>query len=452
MKIEVTKFLNSLSLALDYVEGEIIKTSVNHAKRVAILANKMGSFVGMDENVLFALTQAAALHDCALSEYLDDELAEIGYEPDELNMASHCIAGEEMCLKLPFYETVKGTVLYHHERANGTGALGKTSKEVPFTAQLVHMADVVDCHFVLYTLNQETYENLVQWVKEQTGSLFSKECANTFLNAIDYELLSTISGDGCNEVLKELIPDITMDIPTDILKKMSSLFSEITDYKSHFTWRHSLGIAEKAQVMGKFYGYSDELCDKLYIAGALHDIGKLLISNDILEKPGKLTTDEYHKIQNHAMGTWNLLHEIGGLEEITRWAALHHEKLDGSGYPFGLKADSLGKNERLLACVDIYQALVEERPYKAGLSHQEAIDILHKMGNEGQLDDGIINDIDKCFIATNVHSKKSAEPLESIHDKEAWKCPVCGYIYEGELPQDFICPRCEQPRSIFKKI
>ena len=117
-----------------------------------------------------------------------------------------------------------------------------------------------------------------------------------------------------------------------------------------------------------------------------------------------------------------------------------------------MKADSLGKNERLLACLDIYQALVEERPYKAGLSHQEAIDILHKMGNEGQLDDGIINDIDKCFIATNVHSKKSAEPLESIHDKEAWKCPVCGYIYEGELPQDFICPRCEQPRSIFKKI
>lgn len=78
-----------------------------------------------------------------------------------------------------------------------------------------------------------------------------------------------------------------------------------------------------------------------------------------------------------------MLRNISGLEDITRWAALHHEKLDGSGYPFGLTAELLEKNARLMACLDIYQALVEDRPYKAGMSHNAAMAILKKMGGDG---------------------------------------------------------------------
>lgn len=454
MNIALTKFIQSLSIALDYVEGELLKTSPHHGKRVAIISNRLAAYMGFDEKTLYSLTQAAVMHDCALSEYLNDEFSEKGPVIEELNMKSHCIAGEKILLKLPFYKKIMGTVLYHHERSDGNGAIGKSSDEVPLTAQLVHIGDMVDVNFSLYTMDQEKYSRLIEWIQKQAGIAFSKECAEAFLNSISYDFLASITGNRCISILEGLLPDVSTEVSTEALKKMASVFADITDYKSNFTWRHSQGIAEKAERMGHFYGYSEELCDKLFIAGALHDIGKLMISNDILEKPGKLNSDEYKEIQNHAMGTYQLLHNIGGLEDITRWASLHHEKLDGSGYPFGLKADALGKNERLMACIDIYQALVEERPYKAGLSHQEAITILRKMGKQGQLDGSIIEDIDQCFM-----SDAQKEPLEEVAmdlydrtDKEAWRCSICGYIYEGQLPVDFICPQCEQPYSVFEKI
>lgn len=458
MNVALTKFISSLSVALDYVEGELLKTTPHHGKRVAIIANRLAAYMGFDEKTLYSLTQAAVMHDCALTEYLNDEFSEKGSVVEELKMESHCIAGEKILLKLPFYKNIKGTVLYHHERSDGKGAIGKFSEEVPLTAQLVHMGDMVDVIFSLCSMDQEKYFHLIEWIQKQAGIAFSEECAEAFLNSISYDFLTSITGNSCISVLEELLPDVSTEVSTEALKEMASVFADITDYKSNFTWRHSLGIAEKAERMGHFYGYSEELCDKLFIAGALHDIGKLMINNDILEKPGKLNPDEYKEIQNHAMGTYQLLHNISGLEDITRWASLHHEKLDGSGYPFGLKADDLGKNERLMACIDIYQALVEERPYKAGLSHQEAINILRKMGNQGQLDKNIIEDINQCFMSDtqNVLIEEVAIDLHGTAgntgaDKEAWRCSICGYIYEGQLPSDFICPRCEQPYSVFEK-
>ena len=151
-----------------------------------------------------------------------------------------------------------------------------------------------------------------------------------------------------------------------------------------------------------------------------------------------------------------MLSDIEGLEDITRWAALHHEKLDGSGYPFGMKADQLGKMERLLACLDIYQALCEERPYKKGFSHKAAIDILKEMGANNQLDMEIIQDIDECMGSLEPKNKANSQTHSDDDDtvtftggKESWSCPVCGYQYEGNLPEDFICPRCEQPGTVF---
>ena len=453
MIIEMTKLLNTLSLSLDYVENEIIKTARNHGKRVAILTNLMAKEAGYSQDVLYALTQSAVLHDCALAEYLKDELSRENKSLDEMNMYEHCVVGEKMMMKLPFYHQVRGTVLFHHERADGKGALGLKDDMVPLYAQLIHAADVIDVGFSLDTMDREKYEAVLDWVNRERGSTISEKSAELFIKAIDYEALMSITGENCRKIVRTMIPELSDEIPIEALREIASFFAKITDYKSNFTWRHSIGIAQKAESMGQYYNYNKETCDKLYIAGALHDIGKLLISNDILEKPGKLSNTEYKEIQNHAMGTWKLLSAVGGLEEITSWASLHHEKLDGSGYPFGYKADKLGKNERLLACLDIYQALVEQRPYKAGLSHSEAMTILYKMGASGQLDTDILNDINACFAPPDETPVTAAAPATAPeYHGETWQCPVCGYVYRGDLPGDFICPKCEQPGSIFERV
>ena len=135
----------------------------------------------------------------------------------------------------------------------------------------------------------------------------------------------------------------------------------------------------------------------MYLAGALHDIGKVAIGNDILEKPGRLTDEEFSKMKNHAGYTYLILSQAEGMEDIRDWAALHHEKLDGTGYPFGKTADELNRQERIMACIDIYQALTESRPYKSGMTHEAACAILESMVQKGWIDGGITEQIRKCF-------------------------------------------------------
>lgn len=398
MVIDLAGFLGTLSRALDYVENEVVKINKGHGKRVAILVNRMAKASRMDDDSVFAIMQAAVLHDCALMDYLSDE-KKWGSSLNEKYMASHCISGEQFVRVLPFYKLAEDAILYHHEEADGNGAFGLRGDEVPLGAQFVHMADVIDVKFGLNEVDQKKFEEIQNWMDQQKGHLFTAACIDIWKQSIDFDYLEKCSHGKYKQTFSEINPEKMIDIPIDLFRKMTALFAEITDYKSPFTKRHSMGIAEKAETMGHYYGLDEETCSCLYMAGALHDIGKLMISDQILEKPGKLSDEEYEKIQNHAMGTYKMLSNIKGLEEITRWAALHHEKLDGSGYPFGLKGEDLGKMERLLACLDIYQALREDRPYKAGFSHEKTMGILMEMGKKNKLDADIVKDIDACMGA-----------------------------------------------------
>lgn len=180
-------------------------------------------------------------------------------------------------------------------------------------------------------------------------------------------------------------------------KNIADFFADIVDYKSPFTSRHSIGVAEKAAQFAKYIGYDVSDIEKMYLAGALHDIGKMAVGNEILEKPDKLTDEEFNKMKNHVGYTYLILSQVDGFEDIRDWAALHHEKLNGKGYPFGKTADELNEQERIMACVDIYQALTEERPYKKGMSHEKTCDILDEMAEKGFVDADISRKMRDCF-------------------------------------------------------
>jgi HD-GYP domain-containing protein (c-di-GMP phosphodiesterase class II) len=130
--------------------------------------------------------------------------------------------------------------------------------------------------------------------------------------------------------------------------------------------------------MAKVIGYDEETSRKIRIAGLLHDLGKLAVPNSILDKPDKLTEEEFMVIKSHTYYTKEILKEIDGIDDIAEWAANHHEKLDGSGYPEGLKGDEIGEIDRHVAVCDMYQALTEDRPYRKGLELKQAIDIIAK--------------------------------------------------------------------------
>jgi HD-GYP domain-containing protein (c-di-GMP phosphodiesterase class II) len=198
-----------------------------------------------------------------------------------------------------------------------------------------------------------------------------------------------------------------------LILNLAGFITRIIDYKSVFTCRHSTQIANKAWLMGTYYGYDQALRAEFYLAAALHDIGKLSTPVEILEKPDRLTEGEFHVIKDHVRKTYELLKDIEGFERICDWASNHHEKLDGSGYSFGKKADALDFNSRLMACIDIYQAVSEERPYHPNRDHNSTIKVLYDMADQELVDIGIVRDMDK--VLAEYSGKDIPSPIEANH-------------------------------------
>ncbi len=443
MNICGNQVLSVLSEALDCVEKEVLGVTDYHAKRVAWLCIQMGRKAGMSEEEIADLAVAALFHDNALNEYKQDyEHGQLRYGADG---RKHCIAGENN-LKLILKKEVqlRSFVLYHHERADGRGPFGKGVAQVPLGAQFVHIADEVDLQFALGRADEDSLERIHDYIMDETDYNFSKEAAETLLAVVSDEALHTLADCNIEHLALEYAP-ITMEATYGL----AELFARIIDYKSPFTKVHSIGVAEKAKHLAECLGYKTEHIEKMYLAGALHDIGKLLVDIEVLEKPGRLDEQEYKHIQSHAYETYRLLSKIDGFEEVRDWASYHHEKLNGKGYPFGLEASEMSEEARILACVDIYQALTEDRPYKAGMSHKKAIGILKELGEKGELDEAIVTLMDSEFSDGSSDAQTDARTAVVA----LFQCGVCGYVYEGDaVPYEFICPVCGQPGHGFIRI
>ena len=197
--------------------------------------------------------------------------------------------------------------------------------------------------------------------------------------------------------LISMLPKVSTDMDFKQIRNISQIFSKIIDAKSPFTGSHSRGISEKTGFICQYYDFDEITYWKMRIAADLHDLGKLAVPNEILDKPAKLSRKEFRVIQSHPFYTRKVIGMIKGFEDITEWASNHHEKLDGSGYPYGIDRSRLDFNSRILACVDIYQALTEDRPYRKGMSHNKAIEIMDGMAVDGLIEETIVEDMDSIF-------------------------------------------------------
>jgi putative nucleotidyltransferase with HDIG domain len=155
-------------------------------------------------------------------------------------------------------------------------------------------------------------------------------------------------------------------------------FAEIVDAKSPFTYQHSNGVANAAVAIARTLNLRPEKVLFIRHAALLHDLGKLGVSNEILEKPGKLDENEWRSMRLHPFYTWKILNSISGFGELSEIAASHHEKLDGSGYFRGLHAAQLPLESRILVVADIFDALSAKRPYRDSLPLEKVFEIMRK--------------------------------------------------------------------------
>lgn len=414
MIINFNSILYAISYALDCVERELLGVATNHSKRVALIATEMGKQCNLTTDELIDLAACAILHDNALAQYIKTEINRERLEnSSKEELAIHCEMGEKNITGFPFHTDVRGAILYHHENADGSGCFGLLQEETPLFAQLIHFADILDIDCNLGEKENNKYQNVKEYLQERSGTVFAEEHVNLFLTIFSPHRFLLLQDTSIDQMVKESIPVRFDEFDEADLIHIAGIFAEIIDYKSEFTKKHSIGIAEKAKIMSEYYGFDEETIGKMYLAGALHDIGKVIINSNVLEKPDKLTAKEYIYIKNHAKYSYDILSKIEGLEDVTSWACMHHEKLDGSGYPFGKKASELGQKERLMACLDIYQALTEERPYKSGMSHEISMEILYDMAEQGLIDGEICRDIDLRFGKTHQLTKYDDLKVES---------------------------------------
>ncbi|MBO7375941.1 MAG: HD domain-containing protein, partial [Clostridia bacterium] len=153
---------------------------------------------------------------------------------------------------------------------------------------------------------------------------------------------------------------------------------------------HSAGVAASATALARFAGMSEDECKMMKIAGHLHDIGKLKVPRAILEKPEKLTEEEFNIIKEHPYYTRLNTMNVEGFEKISQWAGFHHEKLNGKGYPFHLSAADLDTGARIMAVADIFSAITEVRPYRAGMSKDAAFGVLNENVKSGGIDGELV--------------------------------------------------------------
>lgn len=394
MELDVLGLVAACSYALDCVETELVHVTSRHAKRVAYMSVCVAEQLGICGKDLQDLAVYALLHDNALTQYIQEELHSNLTDMKEMpRIGVHCSIGEENIQGFPFHTDVKNVILYHHENADGSGPFGKKSEEVPLFSRIIHLCDLLDQACCRKAFTIETWEWAKDVLKRIRGTMVDEECAEALEKIFSEEYFLSLGGN-FEASLWNKVPRQKQELDFSQIKKLAEFFAKIVDYKSPFTSTHSIGVAERAEKLSRYMGFDEETVQKMYLAGALHDIGKVAVGNEILEKPDRLTDAEFAVMKHHAAYTYNILSEIDDFEEIRDFAAFHHERLDGTGYPFGKDASELNVQERMMACIDIYQALTESRPYKKGMSHERACEILKNMADKGWLDMDIIDKIE----------------------------------------------------------
>ena len=282
--------------------------------------------------------------------------------------------GESMALRMGFSTATADAIRCIEEHWDGTGIpSGMMGHEIPLFSRVILLAQTVDAFYT-----QRGLLRALRMARERSGKWFDPvlvRIVRSWRDDTDW-WDSLLSPDAMVMALALEPEQHTRYVDDKGLDDVSRAFAEIIDSKSSYTYQHSTNVAKYARATAFELGFEKSEVSVLNRAALLHDVGKLGVSSSILDKAGPMTAEERTEMQRHPLYTWEILQRVGAFAAFARTAALHHEKLDGSGYPWGVKGDELDVPSRILCVSDMYEALTANRPYRAGLSRESALKII----------------------------------------------------------------------------
>ncbi len=391
--INLLDFVISISSAIDHIDSRL----AHHHKRVAYIANQIAREIGVSQKSQYDVVLAGLLHDIGiLSAQERGKLLEFDDAPDH---DRHCEVGYQLLNKFRHFSDVSTIIRYHHPGKDGTAGVA-----VPLESRLLHLADRIE---VLIDKEQpvlEQVDRIVAAIARNAGDTFCPEHVEAFSELAwrEHFWLDVISP-SLEQVLINNCRSYSIELENDDLIDFAELLAHIIDFRCHFTATHSSGVAAVASNLAHLIGFSATECQKVRVAGYLHDIGKLAIPGELLAKKGYLSSAEFRVVKSHAYYTYRILEPLQGLDEIKTWAAMHHERLDGYGYPGRYPGRKIPLGARIIAAADVFTALLEHRPYRASLAKQEVRSKMQELTARNVLDGKIVDtllsnfdDIDAC--------------------------------------------------------
>jgi len=299
-------------------------------------------------------------------------------------VATRCHRGAEIARLLRFPEAVADAIHALDERWDGKGMPSAFAGDrIPLYARIASVAQAMEVFAAI-----RGAEPAMEMLRERRGRWFDPVIADVALSLGSvvsfWKRLS--SPDLPDEVYAMPHAGGEMLVDEDYLDDITEAFGRIVDAKSPFTSGHSARVGHVAWTIARRLGLDDAHARWLRRGALLHDIGKLGVSNAILDKPGKLDAAEWETMRRHAAWTEDVLGRITAFRVLSRVAGAHHERLDGNGYPRGLDARHLRIETRIITVADIFDALTADRPYRAAMPVARALALIE--GDVGTALDG----------------------------------------------------------------
>lgn len=307
-----------------------------------------------------------------------------------------CERGASIARRIGLPEGTASAIHSLDELWNGAGQPdGLRGEKIPLLARIMNLAQTAD---VFYTAHGA--KAALEVTKKRSGRWFDPDLVRAFHSAAKNESLWADVENAAKKAVdleprQDLLPS-----DEDTLDRICLAFADVIDAKSPFTYRHSTGVAGAAVAIANALAMTPSEVTLIRRAALLHDIGKLSVSNAILDKPGKLTSDEWTVVRKHPYYSYEILKRIPSFADLSEIAASHHEKLNGTGYFRGMTAEHLSLPARILVVADIYDALAAKRPYRDALPLEQVFAIMQKDAPEA-LDANVFEALKCSTVSAN---------------------------------------------------
>jgi len=404
-EIPLFSLVRCISKALDLVSPAL----VNHRFRVAYIAHGLGEESGLEPEKLRALAIAGALHDVGAFS-LREKLKIMAFEMEDPHF--HARKGYLLLHMFAPFAEIAAYVQFHHVPWDEGRGAEFSGKPVPLESHILHLADRIA---VLIGKQNEVLgqvQQICEIIKGKSGPMFMPDLVDDFLNlaAKEYFWLDAASS-SLDSVLLEKLGTAGIKLDLENLLAFTKMICRLIDFRSPFTAAHSGGVAATAEELARLMGFSPRDCQLMRVAGYLHDLGKLAVPAEVLEKPAKLTVEEFNIVRTHTFYTFRILETLPGMEIVNDWASFHHERLNGGGYPFHFHGRDLSLGSRIIAVADVFTAITEDRPYRKGMSSEGALKVLLQMADDRALDANVVSLLSLHF--DDINSLRVAAQTES---------------------------------------